>query len=659
MIVGVFLRHYKIFKNINYIPLSDGESFSAIIGDNGVGKSTVLEALDLFFNPSLGREWSVNLQARKEGGIKDPYIVPVYLIPKKDAFSGSIRRPRPKKDEDQVEKGDLLKELSKLFWKVDYQSNVEALEKFYEHRKILKTHKYEDAHYLFVGGRSEKDTKGIHFGPFQAKPVILPALKEIFDREKITKVEDFTQNFDPLYQDLLNYYKYIYLPVDLDILNYSKLESSSMQRLMDRKIHDDIRGLFKRDLRNEINDSLQGYIDEIQESMNGYSYDKTGRKGRLTSKDLADKAIEEFFSIKVLHKDIDKKYSIPINELSSGEKKKALVDLAYHFLKTNKKNNNVIIAIDEPESSINVSSSYEQFEKVKALSEYNQVLITTHWYGFLPVLMDGHLVFLSVSKDNTVESFSMKLGNIPEEIKHLKRMLKGPLPSSIQIKSTTDLVQSIISSLQADEPYNWLICEGTSEKIYFEYFLKDLVEEKNLRVLPVGGRDNVNKFYQYLLTPISDSEVDIGGKIVCLIDTDKDLIDVSIPDNKRAKKRIKFLRLLNQSGEISLVQADSKIVNPPTEIEHALHPFTFKSTLKEVADKKMSGVLKEIEENKKATISAEAYDMYDRQKKELKAFFNRKNGENKLIFAEAYVDKDRDYKTDRIPEWVSMLKEEF
>ncbi len=659
MIVGVFLRHYKIFKNINYIPLSDGESFSAIIGDNGVGKSTVLEALDMLLNQIDGREWSINLQARKEGGIKDPYIVPVYLLPKEDVFGGSIARPKQKRDETEIKKEVLISELSSVFWETDFQANVEAFDKFYNHRDKLEKEGYRKSHYLHIGGRSQKDTKGVHFGPFQAKRPMLSTFQNIFERENIDDLEIFTQQLDPLFEDLLSYYKYIYLPVDLDILNYSKLESASMQHLMDRKIHDDIRKLFNRDLRNEINDSLQNYVDDIQNSMNGYSYDKVGKKGKLTSKDLADKAIEEFFSIKVLHKDIDSKYSLPINELSSGEKKKALIDLAYHFLKTNEKNSNVIIAIDEPESSINVSSSYEQFEKVKELSDYNQVLITTHWYGFLPVLMDGHLVFLSISTDNTVESFSMKLGNIPEELKQLKKRLKGPLPSSIQIKSTTDLVQSIISSLQADEPYNWLICEGTSEKIYFEYFLKDLIEEKNLRVLPVGGRDNVNKFYRYLLTPISDSQVDIGGKIVCLIDTDRDVIDVNIPDDNRAKKRIKFLRLLNQDGEISLVRSDSNIVNPPTEIEHALHPFTFKATLKEVADEKLSSVLEDLSENGAAKISAEAYDMYDRQKKELKGFFNRNKGGNKLQFAQAYVEKDDSYKTDRTPEWIEDLKNKF
>ena len=46
MIVGIFLRHIKTYKGINFVPLSDGEKFCGLVGNNGIGKSTVLEALD-------------------------------------------------------------------------------------------------------------------------------------------------------------------------------------------------------------------------------------------------------------------------------------------------------------------------------------------------------------------------------------------------------------------------------------------------------------------------------------------------------------------------------------------------------------------------------------------------------------------------------------
>ena len=50
MIIGIFLKNYKVYDGLKFIPLSNGSYFSALFGPNGVGKSSVLEALDTFFN---------------------------------------------------------------------------------------------------------------------------------------------------------------------------------------------------------------------------------------------------------------------------------------------------------------------------------------------------------------------------------------------------------------------------------------------------------------------------------------------------------------------------------------------------------------------------------------------------------------------------------
>ena len=48
VIVGVLLRYIKTYKGINYIPLTEASNFCGLVGDNGIGKSSVLEALDSF-----------------------------------------------------------------------------------------------------------------------------------------------------------------------------------------------------------------------------------------------------------------------------------------------------------------------------------------------------------------------------------------------------------------------------------------------------------------------------------------------------------------------------------------------------------------------------------------------------------------------------------
>ncbi|MDO5090335.1 MAG: hypothetical protein Q4D61_02205 [Cardiobacteriaceae bacterium] len=64
MIVGVFLQHFKIYHGVNFIPISNGSSFCGLLGNNGVGKSSVLEALDCFFHYNQ-KTWNVNIIAKK------------------------------------------------------------------------------------------------------------------------------------------------------------------------------------------------------------------------------------------------------------------------------------------------------------------------------------------------------------------------------------------------------------------------------------------------------------------------------------------------------------------------------------------------------------------------------------------------------------------
>ncbi|EKG7402957.1 AAA family ATPase, partial [Salmonella enterica] len=50
MIVGVILRNFKNFRNQHYIPLTINGNSSWLIGENGVGKSSTLQAIDNVLN---------------------------------------------------------------------------------------------------------------------------------------------------------------------------------------------------------------------------------------------------------------------------------------------------------------------------------------------------------------------------------------------------------------------------------------------------------------------------------------------------------------------------------------------------------------------------------------------------------------------------------
>ena len=70
------------------------------------------------------------------------------------------------------------------------------------------------------------------------------------------------------------------------------------------------------------------------------------------------------------------------------------------------------------------------------------------------------------------------------------------------LKSYFELASSILSSMRADNS-NWIICEGSDDKLYLKHYLKDI---PNLKLLSVGGCGNVTKLYQYLYIPFSERD---------------------------------------------------------------------------------------------------------------------------------------------------------
>ena len=78
MIIGVFLRYFKTYSGTNYIPLSSGSNFCGLVGNNGIGKSSILEAFDSFFN---GQSWNINSGMKNAAtSTAGSHMVPVVLL---------------------------------------------------------------------------------------------------------------------------------------------------------------------------------------------------------------------------------------------------------------------------------------------------------------------------------------------------------------------------------------------------------------------------------------------------------------------------------------------------------------------------------------------------------------------------------------------------
>jgi predicted ATP-dependent endonuclease of OLD family len=662
LLIGLFLKHIKAYKGINYIPVGSKYNFSSYIGENGVGKSSILEALDSYFNY---KQFPINKGALNDGintAGNEPFIAPIFLI----------ERKKVTKQKKEFEK------ISNIFWNIEKKTLSPgaqgSMKEFFELRDQLlqNTDCSSDTHFLILAGEANLNaTPKLNFASFQGEESFITsftnlektyfsALKGIAKKNAIqksrTEISKELEKTDwrAFHSTLKELYSYIYLPVEIEIESFTKIETSEMQKIFDKKLKDEIQIALKEvnfDNVGGINKSLDMFVSEIENILKKeYTY-ATGQKrnNSVTKSDLVNKILEVYFQKRTLHK-LDNGTLTKVSELSAGEKRQALINLVYAFLKREgQRERMVIIGVDEPENSLHTALCYDQFEKLKQISISNQVLITTHWYGYLPIVSRGYGHFLNTSSDK-ISFESYDLFDYRSQVKTEITTSHNRLPKDFILKSTYDLVQSIFYSLKKETPYNWIICEGVSEKIYFEYFFSDEIANKNLRILPMGGQPYVIRLYRYLETPMNEEKS--LGKVFCLVDTDVQRC-AEIQDGP---KSLTIRRLSNKSSEkktelIPLSHSDTC----HTDVEQALDPCIFQKTMGEVTSetKYHISTIEDITGNSSFHKNFKNLDVEN--------YFKENSGDNKIIFAEKYIAlmKEAEDANEHIPSWIKTIKQFF
>lgn len=646
MILGAIIRNYKCYSGTHYIPFykNKEQSLNVIIGDNGVGKSTILEAMDSLFND--GTPWIVNSGS---SGL-DSSVGALFLI-EKDKCNSLLTDAEHK----------IFTAISDAFWSLDSKSNStyeKYYSEFFEQRKSLIDKK--DLHYLFAIGKRYNDHTVSIVSSFE-NPVS-EALKGLSlsttDSSVVNALNKYIGNIS-----------YLYIPVETTISDFLRLETTGMQVLADKNLKNAISQALtekritrttdknrtkKISVMDIINEKLEDYIEQIQNEIQKIdkSYDfkpEYRQTTKLTPNHIASVIIDAYYSRRKLK--LNKK---PISTLSSGEKRRALIDIIYVFISKNEIDRNLIIAIDEPESSLHISKCYGQFRKVQdmAVKHNQQLFITTHWYGSLPILKKGNL--LHIQQDQNLSLFNLE--NYFEE--------RGSHPDDINLKSFFDLAASIISAYR-NSNCHWILVEGIEDKIYLQYYLKN----DNIQIIPLSGCGNVKKVYEYLFTPVSFNRQEIPGKkepkILCIVDTDSQ----NTPLNVESTTKNKQLQIKRWNENPTTHQIELKTIEDPnitqTEIEEILEPSLFYNALKTCIEKNGS-------DEEREAFSAFEFDenvLTSRIKGDysiLNHLGNGRNMRNDKDLINAFVDRMKHEiaelytlspKTGNIPSWVSLIND--
>lgn len=589
MLVGLFINGYKSYSKSIYIPIADNLEFkySAFIGNNGIGKSAILEAIDVFFN---NREWNMNKRSNKE----DMFISLTFLVNKMNLHTRLNNRTYYTNIEINANRKSLeiMERISEFTWdslsgQIKGATRREHMDLFFKSIDEIKTEYNRNDYYLLNIGVLPNSK--VTLKPFHNYIQSL-FINDVESQDEARELKEHEKDLEKIKKIILDYYAYVYIPVEQNTNDVLKIEARQMQTLMDRDVLQQIDSSLESNIqingKNKtflkfINEDLDNFMESVNTAIQtidkNYSYaTEAFNKRNLTASDIREKILEAYFIKRTL-----KHNEREISQLSSGEQRRALIDIAYAFL-SNKKDEierEIILAIDEPELSLNIANCFNQFTRLEelAIKFNNQVLLTTHWYGFLPVTKKGYINHLMDDHENDkgLQINQFKFYNYLDEQRRF--------PDDIELKSMFDLAGSILTFVKTNHDAKWIICEGSDDKLYLEAILND----DSINILPVGGCSNVVKLYNLLMNPLTIERREqkaLKGRILCLIDTDEQKMNYLSYNLKDSPIQLRRLQI-DDNRYVKLIEVHRQgQIYKKTEIEDCLAPWIYYNSIKKVVE---------------------------------------------------------------------------
>lgn len=464
-LVKVKIENFRGYKN-SEIELS---KLSVIIGKNDVGKSTLLDALNIFFENEKPLENDANVYSDKNEIIITCFFE---INPNGNIFLDSAKTEKTQttlESEYLLDNNGLL-QIKKIFEKGKLKNTYIVANYPDNWDNPLITLKISDLKKVF-DNIEEKD-KNEEFK--KVNKTIKKSMREfLFKREK--------QNLNFSIQEIEINSK----EKDLDIVNiYEKLKTQLPKFMLfrvDRTNTDkdsEVTDITKAIAKNAVSEVAEQFetikkeiINKIQEFSNltlEKLKDFDEEIANSLSVDLKDKALESIFSY-----DFKSDDDIPFNKRGSGVKRLFL--LSFFIADSERQNHsNMIYAIEEPETSQHPNFQRMIIETLKTISQNQkrQVIITTHTPEIVKLANKDDIIFIQKNKNNN-EIAILQNGNL--DIKELVKTL-GILPY-VSYKGV-------------------VFVEGKSDIGFFNNLnriedLREIFDINNITIIPLNCKGNV------------------------------------------------------------------------------------------------------------------------------------------------------------------------
>lgn len=479
-IKNIYLKNFRGYSEIN-IPIDS--NFTAIIGKNDVGKSTIFEALEIFFNNEIVKIEIDDLNVKTSE--KQIVIGVSFEVESTKEYLLDSDRKSSLKEEYLLNKKGLL-EIRKIW---DCSKSLTA--------KSLSTFIYAD-----------------YLSEYAENPLItltIAKLKEIskqFDLDE--KIEDkrVVSNFrKAIYENTINKEKReILIPIDKEdakaIYNsisselplFALFQSDRANKDSDKEVQDPLKIITKRaisDLENQLNDVVARVKEKAME---------LGRQTVIQIEKM-DSEIAKSLIPNVKTKNWDSLFSfsflgdenIPLNKRGSGIRR--LILLNYFKAEAENKSSNgktVIYAIEEPETSQHPNYQIMLINSLQeiASTENKQVFITTHSPEIAKMANSQDLIFIKRNENGNpclVEDCENKLSQIKETlgiVPYLNKLVMcvegefdikflNNLNSIPELKSIFDLNKISIIPMIGGNLHNWVDRNYLKDTNIIEFHLYD------------------------------------------------------------------------------------------------------------------------------------------------------------------------------------------
>ncbi len=467
----LILENFRIFKDRTIIHF---DNLTAFVGKNDIGKSSILEALDIFFNEKDAQVRLDNEDISKGSDNKNVVIGVVFdSFPQEIVIDAAVQTNL--KEEYLLNKDNFL-EIYKIFPNGDSRKReiyINANHPTNENIKDLLSLKISE-----LKKRAENLNIDLSDEDKRIASRIRKKIREHFKDEKVflqeIKIPLEKEGAKQIWDQIKNY-----LPV------YALFKSDRQNVDQDAEVQDPMKIAIKKLLRtNAVKNKLEEIKDEVEKNIVEIANDTIEKLKEMNpevAKELKPKMPEPKWENVFKGITISSDEGIPLNKRGSGVRRLILLNFFRAEAEKKKEERNIpdiVYAFEEPETAQHPEHQHMLIEAFLSLSEKenNQIILTTHSPGIANLLPVESLRFLHKNDDGKVV---VETG-VDEVLEKIAKSL-GVLPT---------IEKDIIKQLKL------IICvEGPTDVQFFKRLGKivennlkiDFENDKRVIIIPLGG----------------------------------------------------------------------------------------------------------------------------------------------------------------------------